>query len=447
MHRLRDYLEKNKIKNITVYILFFCVILSSTMLIIQFKGYTAFQIFMVLFCLAMLVATKRICFVNDLNVNLIFAEIVVSSVLAYSYDTTAAYRFSAVYMMIILVPVYFTVAYMISLLDENKKLFDLLRLGIKIFCVIQIIWCTLQYLLQTFFEIDLNQVLFVDTLHMVTQGSWYSPQSKMCLTGLCWHPSIMAPILVLAFLMFNNIWLRAYIIFLASVAESSTVLLGVVSCAGLMLLHKAVSMRKEFVVKKHYIVIISVLAIAALVIAAEWGMFDVVVTKIQVLFERMFKGAEDISTFAHKRYYTAYPDVVNISSLPQILFGYGEGCSGYPYGILFNQYTFLRNWAVESDIMNIIVGRGIFGGILFYTLVARIIILGRRINFKYVALMLAIAIEGVTYNIQFDFVLMIEIILLIATKDGYDIFESEKANTKNQKENHYGRVNVRDNVR
>ena len=132
------------------------------------------------------------------------------------------------------------------------------------------------------------------------------------------------------------------------------------------------------------------------------------------------------SANAHIRYFTAYPNVVKNGSVIQFLFGYGTGNSGYTMSKLYGQYADLKSWVVETDIMNQIYSNGIIGFILYYSFLLYIAIRGYKLNRKYFILMISIILAGITYNIQFDWVLFIEFLLFLTIKFKVDLFEAGK---------------------
>jgi len=168
------------------------------------------------------------------------------------------------------------------------------------------------------------------------------------------------------------------------------------------------------------------LGTVGVVVLWKFGILQSVYERLIYLLQRIFGLVNDGgSGDAHKRYFTAYPQIVEISSTVQLLFGYGEGCSGHAYDLLFDQYSSLANWAAECDIMNILVSRGMIGFVIYYAFLLCIAIKGSRINYKYLFVVLIIMLQGVTYNVQFDWLFFIEGLFLIAIMRGEDIFKQD----------------------
>ena len=166
--------------------------------------------------------------------------------------------------------------------------------------------------------------------------------------------------------------------------------------------------------------------VVGVVAAYKIGLFEIIISKFTFLFNRLFASQKDASTAAHFAYYSDYDKVLKSSTLLQIFFGYGHGCSGYPYSVLYNRYTDLANWAVECDVINILVSRGIFGFITHYYLLFYIMIKGQKIDYRYAAVIISIFIQGIGYNVQWDYVMFIELVLFLTIKLKINFFAKQR---------------------
>ena len=90
---------------------------------------------------------------------------------------------------------------------------------------------------------------------------------------------------------------------------------------------------------------------------------------------------------------------------------------------MLNQYSNLSSFVVESDIINTLLSTGIIGFILFYGWLIAIMLKGKRINWKYTACIGVILIEGIAYEVQMDWVIVFEIIMMISIRYNIDIFD------------------------
>ena len=158
------------------------------------------------------------------------------------------------------------------------------------------------------------------------------------------------------------------------------------------------------------------------------GFASVAIQKIITIYGRITGSVYDQSAIGHKRYYSALLLVFNNSSPVQIFFGYGAGCSGYPIDVLYAQFPHLKNWSVESDFMNILYSWGISGFVAYYSMLLSIMFRGWKIDKRYTYLVLIVTLQGITYNVQFEWVQLIMIYFYCCTRLGIDFFDGKIIN-------------------
>ena len=122
----------------------------------------------------------------------------------------------------------------------------------------------------------------------------------------------------------------------------------------------------------------------------------------------------------------SYPLIIKNSTVLQTLLGYGEGCSGYPFTQLYGQALSYSSWSVESDFINILISRGVFGFVAFYSFLTSAIWKGIKVNKKYGIVLSIFLLQGITYNIQTDGVFFIEVLLYCFIVREKDIFDIDK---------------------
>ena len=116
------------------------------------------------------------------------------------------------------------------------------------------------------------------------------------------------------------------------------------------------------------------------------------------------------------------------------IFGYGVGCSGYTITSLYGRYADGGTWAIESDFINILVSRGIIGFIIYYWFLIRIMIKGFKIDYRYAIFIITVLFQGFGYNIQFDYLLLIEILMYILIENRVNFFDVvDELNAENSK--------------
>ena len=296
--------------------------------------------------------------------------------------------------------------------------------------IFQLVYCLLQFVCYRLAEIDLNQLIFVDIFHVMENASAYKPDGTYNPSGLCWHASFMAPVVVLAYFFCPSWWSRGLAIIDALICGNSTALIGICACIGLDVMVKLMHFlrREKKTVWSYLILIVLIASVPAGIILLKTNIGAAAIHKLVFIYQRITGSIDDGgSAAAHMRYYTAFPEVMEISDLKQIFFGYGLGCSGYPFGVLYEQYAELKSWAVECDVMNIFYSRGVIGTILFYAFLLTTAVKGSKLNKAYWIMMCTIMIEGITYNIQFDWLFFIEVFLYFSVKYGYDLFSPNRA--------------------
>lgn len=410
--------------NFIDYYLYFMV-LTSSFLVIQVRGHEFLMLLQIGFTILLMAYYRRVIFIKSILVNAVFLSRLLTLASACISNVKSSYTNTAVYLTWVAVPLYFSVAYLAEYLKDHPRKWELIRNALKIMCLVQMVWCLMQFVLYRFAGIDLNQTVFVDGLHLLDEASFYKDDVFMP-SGLCWHPIIMAPILVLAYFLFDNVFIKIFALIEALFIGNSTVLIVVAFCVFLDIAKGVFKSLKKG--RSRILIIAAVIGVLVLIVAlaAFTDIFDTVFEKLGYVLSRITGESNDLSTEAHIRYYTAYPAVVDMSSIGQIFFGYGIGCSGYPYSYIFSQYTDLGNWAVETDIMNILVSRGIIGFLLYYAVLVRIFIQGLKRDYRYSFFILAVILAGITYNVQFTWVTFVEMLLIVSLEQNISFFTGKR---------------------
>lgn len=418
-------IKENTVNSLPLLICFL-MFFTSSMMVIQYHSITAFLMLQVVFLVWMAIQTKKLYKMEYNSINLIFGLMLVSAVFAGISNLPISYKKSAIYMAIMLVPTYFTVSYIFSAAKKNIVILKVIKSAIRYGCLFQLLWAVLQYFFYYQLGIDINKTLFVDLFHFVDNATSFKQGISFVPSGLFWHPANLAPIVVIVYCLFDNIFIKALALFVAIICKNTTAFIGIALCILIDSLYHLYLTLKNGITRKKLMLGILCFAIGIILIIST-NLYVVIWNNIFTIYQRAFGIVNDGgSALAHKRYYTAYFNVLAISNPFQMLFGYGEGCSGYPFGILFSQYTNLGSWSVESDVMNILIGRGLIGFIAYYFFLMQILIKGLKINYKYALCMFAIIFEGITYNIQFTWVFIFELILYFTSKNNLDFFKMEK---------------------
>ena len=394
----------------------------SSMVVLQVSGRTAFLLLQILFCGVMLLNRKSVSFFTYPIVNLIFIELVICAFSACIGDMRYSYKKAAVVMTIYALILYFVATYLHSMIKRDTKTLPAFIKGIRIMCLIQLCWIPLQFVLYKGIGLDINKTIFVEKLHLLENASFirswvYYP------SGLTWHSAVLAPTMVLAFLLFKNPYIRALVLVDALICGNSTTLIGVVLCAGLCFLFWLPSSTRGLMLKRATLAAFALIVVVGGFLLIRLNLLSTLLNSISYLYQRLFGNTGDASTEAHLGYYLDYFKIIKNCTPMQFLFGFGEGCSGYPITIMYDRYPELGNWSVESDIVNLALSRGIVGFVLYYYFLFYIAFKGFRRDPRYTAFMLPVLVQGFGYNVQWDYVFLIELVMYITLKTNMNFFE------------------------
>lgn len=395
-------------------IILFLMVWSSPMFVLQMGGKALFLWLQILFVFFMALNRKRFLPIKYPIINLIFAELFISAFFAFTTSMPLSYKKAAINLSIMALPMYFVIAYMQGMIAiQKEKIFRFICKAIKAAIIVQLIWFFLELGIYRVLHIDINQIVFVNALHLVSNASfirswvWYP-------SGLTWHSAVLGPLFVLGIILFDSLFIKAGIFLAAVLCGNSTCLIGVMLCAAMIIVYRILK-RKTRIPKKTLAIILVMIGIAiAGVIYLNLG--EVILKVFNNLWIRLFGSEKDASTAAHLSYYTDYISIIKKSSVSQIIFGYGYGCSGYPITVLYDRYSELSSWAIECDIVDILVSRGIAGFCVYYYFLFYIMLKGRKLDYRYFIFVLVILIQGLGYNVQFDYVFFVELLLYISIK-------------------------------
>ncbi len=404
--------------------IFFLIAIFSCMMLVKIDVFSAFFIVQVMgIGILSIRKSGKLHFSTDRRVNFVFLSFLISTVACQFSTTWLSYRKAAIAEFILLIPVYFTYAYLEYATQDNCELLSILKKGVQCACVIQLVWCLLQFVLYRLWTIDLNQIVFVNILHTVESASHYKAGAFLP-SGMCWHAAFMAPVAAISYMIFDNWVIKGLAVLDAIVCNNATALIVICICVFLDFIFQLRRCNETKKIRAQSLAAVLVL-IVLIPYVMKTGIWKTVLEKVVYIIQRITGSAFDGgSADAHIRYYTDYPKVLQRSSLIQILFGYGLGCSGYPISVIKGQYDALKSWAVESDVIDILVSRGVFGFFIFYGWIIRIAARGIKTDYRYFVLAVALAAGGITYNIQFDWVILIELMLWLSLKRNVNFFQN-----------------------
>ncbi|MEE0861729.1 MAG: hypothetical protein U0L79_01985 [Lachnospiraceae bacterium] len=400
-------------------IILFLLILSSSMVVLVIDGKSLFLYVSVLYIFFGIVYAKKFKLIDDVSVYLVFFIYMLSMVTCVFSNIAYSYKYACVRATIIMMLVFAVLHFVNYHIYSKDNVGEIIVKAVKIMCAMHIFWSLLAFFAFKLFGWDLNQKIFADILGLLESASQYK-EGVLQPSGLSWHSSTLAPILTLSYFLFDRIEMKLLSVVVAVICGNATALIGICICVFFDISYTVIKRKPLSKKIMKLLVILLIIAILSLVLT---GYYKNIIDKVVYILQRMSGNSDDSSAYAHIRYYWSYPQVVKLSSTFQVLFGYGKGCSGFPIGELFGQYRHLGNWSVESDIMDILISEGIVGFVIFYYFLFKIINKGRKIDIRYSFVVIVWILEGITYNIQFEWFIFIEVVFLLLIKKGYNIFQ------------------------
>lgn len=275
--------------------------------------------------------------------------------------------------------------------------------GVYYAAIIHCVWGLFQLLIYRVTGIAINQVIFHDLLGVELASFVQMRGGSIALTGFCWNAGNLAPLVIIGYLLSGSVYVKLFFLLVTAISGSRTLILGMVACVGIQIAI-GIFRRYKGKMKKSYIIAVSgVFLIILIFVLTQRGLMNSIVERIQEVSSSFTLDylQSQASSRVHARYWTTIPTVTKWNSFIHNLFGYGIGCSGYPFAVLLNQYAD-HAWTVECDFINNLWGIGYIGFILWYGWYAIHIVRSIKIDKKYLMLFIGLLVEGVTYNVTFN---------------------------------------------
>ena len=292
--------------------------------------------------------------------------------------------------------------------------------GLYASCIIQLIWCFLQFGLYNILHISLNDLVFSGGIFASEAAVTQYKNGVMVINGLNYIAGFLAPVFLFGIIMSKSKIVKLLFMGVAFMTGSITPVFAIVCYVvvwfGLNILNKIfdggqIKLNRINMTKKKVIV---TMFVSVTVFFAAIYMYDRIVSSFNSIMDRLYgilnEEQIDASSFAHMRYYTSLPYLLRNIDIKHLLFGYGANCSGIPFIQFFNQYAEIM-WIPESDFINYIFSFGLVGSILFYKILVKNVIKGFKKGNEYVALQVALLFAGFFYSIQLNWLVLVELLL------------------------------------
>lgn len=294
--------------------------------------------------------------------------------------------------------------------------------GLKLSCVIHVMWCIIQFGAYTFMKLDINKIVFVDILGLVQNASRIQ-DGKLILSGLCFHPSNLVPTLMLTVFLFDKWYVWAIVLLISVLSSSSTLIV----CMSIAVMYKVIVYIRQnyYLIKINQKKVISATVVIFLA-AFVFVKFDFYTVAKNKFFELMTRLTErsDASTVAHMSYYTRLPEIYSHFSILEKLFGWGIGKSGNVFTEYFGMYKSIGDWSIESDPMNFLYSVGIIGALMFYSFLILTMVKGWKVDRKTGVFIAILLVSGILYAVQYMWVVMLEAFFWAVLCRNKKVFES-----------------------
>ena len=290
--------------------------------------------------------------------------------------------------------------------------------GVYISSIVHMVWGYLQFVLFSAGGIKLNDLVFVNLLHMSTDTVTHIKDGSIALSGFCWNAGNMAPLLTLGFAMSTSIPLKAAFALCAFISGSRAAVLGLVTYAIISYILKS---GKSKASKRTLLEGLGIAIVGAPILLAT-GKMTLITNAIQKTMSYFSRDTltRQASAIVHLRYLTSVFDVARFAGPVKTLFGYGISCSGYPFTVLYHQYNTVDfgAWVVECDLINQLWSTGLIALIVRYTWYIKYVKESFIIDKKIFCFFVAFFVEGLVYNVTFNwsFIMLVAIFVILHNK-------------------------------
>lgn len=309
--------------------------------------------------------------------------------------------------------IYIPIALGVDCLKDGWNIF---RGSILFVAKLNCLWGILQFIFWYMMKIDLNSLFFMDILHGVlgtewTDWSYETGNLAIRVTGFNLDPAFFAVLMVLGFV-FSEKWYWKVVYFGAVVLAMSRV--GIMTLILLIIymeINRFKKRRSKIKLRSVFKGTIIGLFLVLLCIVAYNSItfvkyqFDYVISRMMALKISM----SDTGTLRHIMYFPVAL-LVWLFDFPIIykLFGIGPRVAGtaFVYSSNANKLLHLNTsmlssaWAIECDLAEILLGTGICGFVLYYSLLIRINKIHKNTNISLKFMMFALMVFGIMYDVS-----------------------------------------------
>lgn len=395
--------------------LLFLLGLFSTMQILQFAGFP-FSTWLTVLTVGYFFLTRGFSFRRDWLLLATLISMIVTMGISLVSDIPGAYKKVAITGLLQWILIFLLCFYMRR--EETDCSVSVFLRGFDWSCRIQLAWCILQMGLYYVLKLDINTKLFGELLHMNNETSQYRDGVLAC-TGLHWHAANLIPILLYTYFRHRNIFIKGLCLVIVYLTKNATALIAFVAALGLDFLSfskRTLSDNRCAISRKITVYAVLgafvLLLVSPILLPKVWEMAEYLFLRIYQIWNPSY-GNE--SSTVHFNYYRHLPHILKNIPIQEALFGSGLNTSGHRFTQFFGQYA-ESIWTVESDFVNGILNKGIFGILLQYGFLFVLFFRSRKNGHKEIGrFILVLILCGFIYDNQFIWVLLLEYLLYCRT--------------------------------
>ena len=320
---------------------------------------------------------------------------------------------------------FFIFTYYIFATSCNVKYLSYFVKGVYYSSIIQMVWCYIQFGMYKI-NIDINNIVFRDILHLINESASQFQYGTIKLSGMCWNSGNIAPLFLFGFVYTKDVRIKILFLIISFLSGSRTLMIGMIVCMSITVLQylKSIKKEKRKTLAKAFLSLIGVTLVIIPIIVMNWNSLSIYIEDILNRLNILENVNSEGSSSVHLGYYMKYFDIVRKNSLIVNLFGFGPECSGYPYSTYFNQYTdIIGAWRVESDFMNRLWAYGHVGFLAYYYWYLKNAFCCIKVDGRFLPLFVSLLIEGITYNVTFNWTFLLIVSIFILNRFNYSAFE------------------------
>lgn len=318
---------------------------------------------------------------------------IISGVYCIYGDMPEVYRGGMV--STIIIEALFSLYFIIYINPNKAAMVRVFLKGIYVASVFQLLFCLIQIAYEHITGNVLNEVLFRIEI-----------SNRATVTGLCWHPSNLAPLFVFGCFMSKSPLTKAAFMAVSLIIGNRTAVLGVAVVIFLELVIYLYVNRSRFKVNTVMVVLMMVSVVVVTIAIFKTSLGDVIKDKFSLLAKKIDNG---ISSDIHAYYWTSLPELLPIVSKWDNLYpiiGVGPGNSGYIMTRHRGMYPGIR-WVLECDYVSDFWSYGILGFAIRYGFYCVNAVKSIKVDIGYIVFFIAFWGMGVTYNVMYGWCILL----------------------------------------